>query len=55
MNVAYDPPSWQNFYLMTGGAALTGLLFVAMSLHANRTTPAHYFASLFNGSSRLRR
>jgi modulator of FtsH protease len=40
MNVAYDPPSWQNFYLMTGGAAaaLTGLLFVAMSLHAKTIT-----------------
>ncbi len=36
MNVAYDPQSWQNFYVMVGGAAaaLTGLLFVAMSLHS---------------------
>jgi modulator of FtsH protease len=34
--VAYDPAGWQNFYVMTGGAAaaLTGLLFVAMSMHA---------------------
>ena len=34
--VAYDPAAWQNFYVMTGGAAaaLTGLLFVAMSLHS---------------------
>lgn len=34
--MAYDPAPWQNFYVMTGGAAaaLTGLLFVAMSLHA---------------------
>lgn len=34
--MAYVPSSWQNFYVMTGGAAaaLTGLLFVAMSLHA---------------------
>ena len=34
--MAYDPSAWQNFYVMTGGAAaaLTGLLFVAMSLHA---------------------
>ena len=34
--MAYDPGSWQNFYVMTGGAAaaLTGLLFVAMSLRA---------------------
>jgi len=33
---AYDASGWQNFYVMVGGAAaaLTGLLFVAMSLHA---------------------
>ena len=33
---AYDPAPWQNFYVMTGGAAAApaGLLFVAMSLHA---------------------
>jgi len=33
---AYDTAAWQNFYVMVGGAAaaLTGLLFVAMSLHA---------------------
>ncbi|HEV3101211.1 MAG TPA: hypothetical protein VG426_02600 [Candidatus Dormibacteraeota bacterium] len=33
---AYDAAGWQNFYVMVGGAAaaLTGLLFVAMSLHA---------------------
>ena len=30
-----DASGWQNFYLMTGGAAaaLTGLIFVAVSLH----------------------
>jgi hypothetical protein len=33
---AYDPRDWHDFYVMTGGAAaaLTGLLFVAMSLHS---------------------
>ncbi len=33
---AYDAAPWQNFYVMVGGAAaaLTGLLFVAMSLHS---------------------
>lgn len=44
MDVAYDPQAWQNFYVMTGGAAaaLTGLLFVAMSLHA-KTIAGHPF------------
>ena len=34
--MAYDAQSWQTFYVMVGGAAaaLTGLLFVAMSIHA---------------------
>jgi len=33
---AYDAAPWQGFYVMVGGAAaaLTGLLFVAMSLHS---------------------
>src|SRR5215470_5160229 len=32
----YDPRDWHDFYVMAGGAAaaLTGLLFVAMSLHS---------------------
>jgi hypothetical protein len=36
LDVAYDAQSWQNLYVMVGGAAaaLTGLLFVAMSLHS---------------------
>ncbi len=31
----YDPAGWQNFYVMLGGAnaALTGLVFVALSIH----------------------
>ena len=34
--MAYDPGPWHDFYVMAGGAAaaLTGLLFVAMSLHS---------------------
>ena len=40
MDPAYDPQRWENFYVMTGGAAaaLTGLLFVAMSLHSKAIT-----------------
>lgn len=40
MDIAYDPQAWQNFYVMVGGAAaaLTGLLFVAMSLHSKVIT-----------------
>ncbi len=32
---ANDPSAWQNFYVMMGGAnaALTGLVFVALSIH----------------------
>jgi hypothetical protein len=45
VNIAYDPQAWQNFYVMVGGAAaaLTGLLFVAMSLHSKAITadPLH--------------
>src|SRR5205807_6769801 len=35
MNSANDPAAWQNFYLMMGtaNAAITGLLFVALSIH----------------------
>ena len=35
--MAYDPAGWHDFYVMTGGAAaaLTGLLFVSMSLHSS--------------------
>ena len=32
---SYDPAAWQNFYVMMGSAnaALTGLVFVALSIH----------------------
>lgn len=35
MDIAYAPEAWHDFYIMTGGAAaaLTGLVFVAVSLH----------------------
>ena len=35
MNAANDPAAWQNFYIMIGtaNAAITGLLFVALSMH----------------------
>lgn len=40
MDPAYDPQRWESFYVMTGGAAaaLTGLVFVAMSLHSKAIT-----------------
>ena len=35
MEYPYDPAAWQDFYVMMGGAnaALTGLVFVALSIH----------------------
>ena len=35
MLAAYDPAPWQNFYVMIGtaNAALTGLVFVSLSIH----------------------
>jgi modulator of FtsH protease len=35
MNGSYEPAAWQNFYLMMGtaNAAITGLAFVALSIH----------------------
>ena len=45
--MAYDPAPWQSFYVMTGGAAaaLTGLLFVAMSLHARAIMDNRFFSN----------
>jgi hypothetical protein len=43
--MAYDTAEWQTFFAMTGGAAaaLTGLLFVAMSLHAKAIMASRFF------------
>ena len=45
--MAYDTGPWQNFYVMTGGAsaALAGLLFVAMSLHARAIMQDRFFSN----------
>jgi len=45
--MAYDSGAWQNFYVMTGGAAaaLTGLLFVAMSIHSKAIMAHPVFGS----------
>jgi modulator of FtsH protease len=44
--MAFDTAQWQNFFIMTGGAAaaLTGLLFVAMSLHARSIIENRFFS-----------
>lgn len=45
--MAYDTAAWQNFYIVTGGAAaaLTGLLFVAMSLHAREIMANRFYSN----------
>jgi hypothetical protein len=45
--MSYDPAAWRDFFVMLGGsaAALTGLVFVALSLHLDRVAadPFHRF------------
>ena len=43
--MAYNPAEWHDFYVMTGGAAaaLAGLLFVAMSLHAKEIMANRFY------------
>jgi hypothetical protein len=45
MDSAYHPGVWKDFYLMLGGciAALTGLLFVATSLHVAEINKTPHF------------
>ena len=45
--MAFDTEHWHDFYVMTGGAAaaLTGLLFVAMSLHAREIMANRFFSN----------
>jgi hypothetical protein len=45
MESAYHPEKWNEFYLMVGGslAALTGLLFVATSLHLAEISKTPHF------------
>jgi len=45
--MAFDAERWHDFYVMTGGAAaaLTGLLFVAMSLHAREIMTNSFFSN----------
>ena len=43
--MAFDVEPWHDFYVMAGGAAaaLTGLLFVAMSLHAREIMANRFY------------
>ena len=49
---AYRPEGWHDFFLATAGAAaaLTGLLFVAISLHMRYVAVDPYFRNLARGS-----
>src|SRR5580765_5651799 len=48
----YRPEGWHDFFLATAGAAaaLTGLLFVAMSLHMRYIATDPYYRNLARGS-----
>ena len=50
--MAYNPADWHDFYVMTGGAAaaLTGLLFVAMSLHAKQIMANRFYSDRATGT-----
>ena len=56
----YRPDMWQNFFLMVGGgaAALTGLVFVALSLNleviAHDTTHTHRAIGTLAGFAAVR-
>jgi hypothetical protein len=43
--MTYDPNAWHDFFVMLGGAAaaLTGLVFVALSLHLDRIMATPYY------------
>jgi modulator of FtsH protease len=43
--MSYDPLAWHDFFVMLGGAAaaLTGLIFVALSLHLDRIMATPYY------------
>jgi hypothetical protein len=45
--MAFNIEAWHDFYVMSGGAAaaLTGLLFVAMSLHARQIMANAFFSN----------
>jgi hypothetical protein len=45
--MAYNPGDWHDFFVMSGGAAaaLAGLLFVAMSLHAREIMTNRFFST----------
>ncbi len=45
--MACDPAAWQNFCILTGGAAaaLTGQLLVAISLHAETIMGNRFYRS----------